>query len=301
MKRALLFAAALCVGLAALAKPGILTKNYPVNHFDAIDASGIYRIDLSKDARCGVTIQAPDFMEPYLNVKVVDGTLHLGMDKLPLNIQRNLNKSSEKIWATVTMPSVRRISLSGAVKLAAYQPFVEPEEFRLQMSGASQADGLAIEAPKAKLEISGAGRCQLPSAVFGDLTLRVSGAGKTDFMDLQAENVDAEYSGAAKVTMKGRIGMMDLETSGAVKAEIKGEGTAARFRVRASGASRVDAEDFPAETILVDLSGSSLCRAHAIVSLRVETSGASTCQYRCKGDTDVRVLSAGRGSSVSKL
>ena len=257
MKKMIIIAAAFIFCIAAVA-PGLFNKNYPVGSFDTIEAGGVYRVDLSKDARCGVTVQAPDYMEPYLNVKVVNGTLHLGMEKLPMDIQRKLNKETEKIWATVTMPSVRRISLSGAAK------------------------------------------CQM-GGTFGKLDLRCSGAAKMDAVRMNVPDVDMELSGASKLTMDGTFLKMDAAASGASKAVVSSETTLVELDVEASGVSRFMMENLPAENVKVDLSGTGFCQVNALKTIRIEASGASTCQYKAGPETDVRILSAGRGSSVSRL
>ena len=299
MKKMIIIAAAFIFCIAAVA-PGLFNKNYPVGSFDTIEAGGVYRIDLSKDARCGVTVQAPDYMEPYLNVKVVNGTLHLGMEKLPMDIQRKLNKETDKIWATVTMPSVRRISLSGAAKLNVFQPFAENGEFRLVMSGASHAEGLSIEAPEARIELSGAAKCQM-GGTFGKLDLRCSGAAKMDAVRMNVPDVDMELSGASKLTMDGTFLKMDAAASGASKAVVSSETTLVELDVEASGVSRFMMENLPAENVKVDLSGTGFCQVNALKTIRIEASGVSTCQYKAGPETDVRILSAGRGSSVSRL
>ena len=300
MKKILLFAAMLFLGVAAAAEPGIITKNYPLPDFDGIEASSVFRVDLSKDSRCGVSVQAPDYMEPYLNVKVVNGTLHLGIEKMPVDIQRKLNKETEKVWATVSMPSVRRISLSGSSKLIAYHPFVEKGEFRLTMSGASHAEGLSVEAPESRIELSGAAKCQF-SGVFGKMVLRCSGASKMDVGQINVPDMDLELSGASKLTMDGIFNKIEAGASGASKAEISSAQTLSDLDVEASGAARLLMENLPAETVRVDLSGTGFCKVHPINTIRIETSGASTCQYKAGPETDVRILSAGRGSSVSRL
>ena len=300
MKRILLVAAGLCLGLAAWAAPTLITKTYPIDDFNAIDVAGVYRVDLSLDSRCSVSIQAPDYMEPYLIVKVSDGTLRMSMEKLPVDIQRRLNKDSDKIWATVRMPSVRRMTLSGACRLACFNPIVETEPFRLTMSGAARAEGLSVEAPEARVDLSGAAKCQMSSGLFPKMTLRLSGAAKMDAGKICAEEMETDVSGASKLSMEGQVKNLQIEVSGASKAELKGEGVL-DLSVQVSGASRVLAENMPAYQVKVDLSGTGFCKVHALSSIRIDASGATTCQYKAGPDTDVRILSAGRGSSISRL
>ncbi len=301
MKKILLLASVLCVTFAAIAGSKLFTKNIDVRSFDSIEASSIYRVDLSRDSRCSVSIQAPDYLEPYMVIKVVDGTLRLSMEKLPRNIERRLNEETEKVWATVTMPSVRKITLSGIARLISTQPFVEKDEFRLTMSGAAQVENLRVDAPSARLDLSGAAKCQLSSCVFDKVDLRASGAARLEADRMDLGDVDAELSGAAKVTFDGQVESLEIEASGAARSEWKSSRILTRLEVESSGASRISAEELPARDVEVELSGTSVCRVNALHSIRIETAGASTCLYKAAPDTDVRILSAGRGSSIRKL
>ena len=122
-----------------------------------------------------------------------------------------------------------------------------------------------------------------------------------DAVRMNVPDVDMELSGASKLTMDGTFLKMDAAASGASKAVVSSETTLVELDVEASGVSRFMMENLPAENVKVDLSGTGFCQVNALKTIRIEASGASTCQYKAGPETDVRILSAGRGSSVSRL
>ena len=111
---------------------------------------------------------------------------------------------------------------------------------------------------------------------------------------------DAEFSGAAKVTLEGFVDeeemtlhgsgavklmstklvadKLTLDLSGASKIEMKGQ--VLKLSIDLSGASHLDLNEMVARDVDVDASGASHVELNVQKSLRVEASGASKITYR---------------------
>ena len=53
------------------------TQEYKVRNFDGLSVSWIYKVELTRASRYSVSVDAPDFIIPYLRVEVRDGVLCL--------------------------------------------------------------------------------------------------------------------------------------------------------------------------------------------------------------------------------
>jgi len=90
------------------------------------------------------------------------------------------------------------------------------------------------------------------------------------------------------------VGMIDLDLSGASKANLKG--SAKNFKMEASGACKVEAEDLLTESASVRVSGASQADVFATLSIDADASGAS--HVNCKGNPKTVRKSDSGGSSI---
>ena len=77
--------------------------------------------------------------------------------------------------------------------------------------------------------------------------------------------------------MEADLGEMDVQLSGASKAQISG--TSTRVSLKASGASQFDSDSAAVESAALDLSGASKAWVGNLQKLQVEASGASKVYY----------------------
>ena len=133
-----------------------------------------------------------------------------------------------------------------------------PDLERLELSGASQAD------------VSGFSSSH-------DLDFTVSGASKINISDITSADVTMEISGASRADGKLTMTNGDFDISGA--SSISLEGSAQDIIVDASGASRVNLDDFEVVNIRIDLSGASSGTINASGLLSCDLSGASHLYY----------------------
>ncbi|MBQ6087621.1 MAG: DUF2807 domain-containing protein [Bacteroidales bacterium] len=280
---------------AGLVGPSI-TKEFNLKDFNGINVSSFYEVTLIKDNRCKVTVECDKDLEKYLKVSVSNGVLHLGLDKIPQSLQR---KDRHILKATVHMPSLTYLKMSGATSLESEGRFEGRERFSLDMSGASKASGLSIYADRADIEMSGASKCKDFAGRFGKVGLSASGAAKLE-LDIDADVWNVGMSGAVKADLKGgHTRSIRMESSGAVNTNLGISSD--NLTYEGSGASKLNAQGAPASRVNVEISGSSKCRVDVLEYLEVEASGASECLYKAPKNATVKTNNPGRLTTVQAI
>ena len=301
MKKILLTTMAVILALLP-AMAGTFTKSYPFKDFTGISASHIFHVEVSPSSTFSVRVDAPDYLEPYINVTVERKQLILSVKALPKAINRRL--SDEKvgaITAVVTLPVLESVSLSGAARLQCDGVFPDlgGRPFRLSLSGATHADGLAVSSDRSEIKLSGASHASLRGS-YGKVGLEASGASKAR-LGVKSPSVDAELSGSARLDLEGEFDRVSIEASGAAQAELESDVTVSSLDIECSGASSVESRRAKALDVNVELSGASKCRVAVVNRIRVEASGASTCYYESGPDNKVDAVSVSRGSTLKRL
>ena len=301
MKKIILAALAAIITLAP-AMAGTLSKSYPLREFTGVSASHIFHVEISPAPTFSVKVEAPDYLEPYINVTVERKQLTFSVKSLPRAIERKL--SDEKpgaVRAFVTMPVLESVSLSGAARLECLGDFPDlgTETFRLSLSGATHADGLSVPAARADIRLSGASHASLRGR-YANVGVEASGASKAKF-GILAPSVRAELSGSARLDLDGEFDVVSIEASGASQAELLSSTTLSSLDIECTGASSVESRKARALDVSVELSGASKCRVSVLKSITVDASGASTCYYEAADDTKVNAVSVSRGASLKKL
>jgi hypothetical protein len=301
MKKILIIALATILATVT-AFAGSFSNTYRLSGFTGIRASSIYHIELSPSSSFSVDIEAPDYMEPYLVVEVVNNQLVLRVKDMPKSISKRLSDERVgSIRAEVRMPRLESVSLSGAAALNAEGDFpaLRDRSFKLDLSGATHAKGLNVSAPSAVISLSGATEATLTGR-FNKVSIDASGASKLK-MDTETPELDAELSGSARADLKGRFTEVSLETSGAARVDIDSDKVLTELEIEGSGAASIDTRNAKAQEVSVELSGAANCKVSALRSFTVEATGASTVAYESATDTRINIVQVARGASLKKL
>lgn len=302
MKRMILFLAVLSASLfSAQAEPenskNLYRQNYDFRDFTALSVSHIFKVDLRFADAWSVEVEVPDYIEPYLDVNCREGKVRIGLHNLPKNIQRRLNDENGQLNASVTMPKILSLNMSGATALIAQgtPALADGESLRIVLSGAS------------KLE-------SLQAASRGQLTLNMSGASKAE-IEADFRSFDIDMSGASKLQLTGNADGLEIDCSGASKANLSGGFDKAEVGVsgssdvtvhkdirllelEVSGASKFEVKGKTAIAD-VELSGASKARLEVTGEMTYELSGVSTLRVR---DMDAKIRGeAARGSKIEYL
>lgn len=272
------------------------TQTFEVEHFDGLDVSWMYRVELVQATQQKVEVEAPDFLMPYLKVKVRKNTLVLSVSELPRDIRKKVEKGNYRVQATVAVKELSRVDLSGASRMTADGTF-RANSFSLQMSGASSLKRLAVSADKMRIQCSGASNFQMSGPVK-EMDIDLSGASKGEVVS-NTEKMDADLSGSAKLTLTGRQELVRMDVSAA--GHMKMNGSVGAIRLVGSGAAKINMEDCPASEANVDLSGASSLQIHVLDKFGISLSGASRCQYKAGDQLQIVKTDVSTGASLKKL
>ena len=274
------------------------TREYKVRDFDGLDISWAYKVELTRSNRYSVSIDAPEFIIPYLRVEVRGGVLCLEMRDLPRDIQRKINNGRNEVRASVSMPELVSLKMSGAASIDVKDEFLHKNSnFTLRLSGATSARGLSLKATDADLECSGAAKFDLKGD-FDRVDLVMSGAANGQLV-ASPKIAEMQLSGSAKLDWDGKAGKVGVTASGAAGLQFKGSAT--ELRVNGSGAARINAALAPARTVSVHLSGAAKCDADVRESLEANLSGAAACRYHATDAVRVSTHSVSRGASLTRF
>ena len=137
-------------------------REYNVRNFDGLDISWIYKVELTRSNRYSVSVDAPEFILPYLRIEVRGDVLCLEVRDMPREIRRKMESGRNEVRAAVSMPELMTLRMSGAASLSTRDEFLHKNnEFTLRLSGASSARGLSVRATEADIECSGASKANI--------------------------------------------------------------------------------------------------------------------------------------------
>lgn len=273
------------------------TQEYKVRNFDGLDISWLYKVELVRANRYSVSIDAPDFVIPYLRVDVRDGILCLEVRDMPRDIRRKIENGHNEVRAAISMPELLSLRMSGAASLSTKDEFLHRNNaFTLRLSGASSARGLSVRATEADIECSGAAKFDLKGD-FDRVDLELSGAVNGQ-LEASPKVAELEMSGSAKLRWDGKAGKVGVLASGA--AGLQFEGAATELRVTGSGAAKVNAALAPTRSAGVVLSGAAKCDVDVRESLEANLSGAASCRYHGTDALRVTTHAVSRGASLTR-
>ena len=276
------------------------SREYQLRGFDGLNIGWTYKVELNCASRYGVTVEAPDFIFPYLKVEVRNGILVLDTKELPRDIRRKIEALSRsgEIRAIVSMPELTTLSMSGASQLTTQDEFRHRNDhFSMRLSGATNVRGLSVKAVEAVIECSGAAKFNI-TGEFDRVDLELSGAANGT-LAASPKMAQLELSGAVKLFWKGNLGKTEIQAAGAVSAEI--EGAVNELKLDGSGAAKVNTAKAPSRNADIRLSGAAKCEIDVRESLNVSLSGATTCRYHASDRLRISTQSISRGSSLTRF
>jgi hypothetical protein len=222
-------------------------KEFALEGFTEVSISSALEYEITQSPQYSIRATGDDRLIERLKMDLSGQTLKIGLGWLG-----SIHCPDGHIKVMVTMPELRKLTASGAVKGTA-RGFKSDKDFALDLSGAGQAE-IGIEAAKAMVSISGAGRvngelkaqnagfalsgagrCQL-TGTGGDTRLELSGAGRIDLSQFQMKNADVRLSGAGRVRIN-LDGTLNAQLSGASLLEYTGNVVLGQKSV--TGASRM--------------------------------------------------------------
>ena len=237
-----------CVGHGEAGSGNLVTEEFEFSDFTRVEVGGAFEVEIVQADSYRVSVTADDNLFEYIKVSKQGETLKIGLKLLPL---RPLFTT---LRAEISMPQIYDLDLSGATK-GTVSGFSSTEnldtelsgasslnlvemsagDVEFELSGASRASGDITASGDARLNLSGASSVQLQGSA-SDLVIDASGASRVELDNFPVDNADVKLSGAsgATVNLDGRL---DANLSGASKLSYIGEPTMGD--VRTSGGSSV--------------------------------------------------------------
>ena len=208
-------------GAAAMGVSGngtVVEETRDVPGFERIDLTGVGTLVLRVGSRESLRVRTDENLMRHIETEVVGNRLRLRPE--PGVTIRNVTE----LTYTVTVTSLRAVTLSGAAEVRNEGRSIGADSFELRISGNGEAD-LSLEAGDLGLSISGAGEVRLRgSAERGDI--EISGSGTVEARQLSLRRADVRVSGAGDV---------ELSVTERLDVRVTGAGT-----VRYYGSPRVD-------------------------------------------------------------
>jgi hypothetical protein len=202
----------------------IVKESREVRSFDAIEASGAFRIYLSQGNNESLVIEADDNLMQYIETSVRGGKLYLDT--------RGVGLRSATLRAHITVVDIENIKASGAVKITGETP-IEFKRLKIGASGAADID-MEVYGDNMELKVSGAGKTYLTGEV-DKMSINLSGASKLSAETLYTKFMDIEISGAGSANVNVDE-VLDAKISGAGNVRYIGE---PKVRSKVSGAGNV--------------------------------------------------------------
>jgi len=222
------------------------TRDFDLTGFTGVQAAAAFVVQVDRADAYKVQVTADDNLWEVLDISVSAGTLHL-QTQSGTSI-RNVVKLS----AVVTMPSLRKLNLSGAS--------------RANVAGFSSGDNLSVE-------VTGASNLAFNNVKFGATDFDVSGAGKVTG---SATMTDAKFgaSGAGVITLIGAGKSAAIEASGGSQVNLSGfEVQTASVNLSGGSQARVNTKAISS----ADLSGGAILRYTGSPTINnVQTSGGAS-------------------------
>jgi len=200
------------------------TEEYIFSDFNKVEISSAFKFEISKSSSYSVSVTADDNIIEKVRVTKEGDILKIGL-------QPFIRLGSVTLRANVVMPQLHGLDVSGASR-GTVSEFSSIEDINIKVSGASRVTG-DITGGDAEFDISGASSIQLEGSAT-NIVADVSGASSFDLSSFKVNNANIDISGASTGTVN-LSGRLDADLSGASKLSYIGEPTMGN--VNTSGAS----------------------------------------------------------------
>jgi hypothetical protein len=208
----------ICAALAgvAAAQEGVTRKTVNVSGFNAIDASGVANVFLTRGDQEKVEVEMNEKYRQYAKVTVVDRVLKINLDLKDRDGKRDYDDLKFRVYVTYT--SMKELKGSGATNFTTRNKLVTPS-LEVDVSGANNSE-LEVETGELSIDASGAANIKLTGKA-DELEIDVSGACNIKAYELNAGRVDAEVSGVSNVDVTAQK-KLDVKASGLSHVNYKG-------------------------------------------------------------------------------
>lgn len=185
----------------------IVTQDRVATNFYKVETSGSTDVFITQGTNFSVQVKGYENILPYLETKVIDGTLQIGF-------KSNSNVSNDNTEVHVIMPALNSVKTSGSGNVYTKGAFLGMDFFSVTTSGSGN---VSIEKGKAinyKVVTSGSGDVRSMGFESNQATVDISGSG----------DVELTVTGKLMANIKGS-GNIYYKGDAAVELKVSGSGT----------------------------------------------------------------------------
>lgn len=175
-----------------------------VSEFKAVKVGGVFKVEITAQKDFDVQIEADDNLLQYINTEIDGETLELSTSKKI--------SSRNPIIVRIGAPDIENLEVSGASSV--FVNNLNNDSLKVDLSGASNVKTEGVT-KNLKIELSGASRFDAEKLQAENVSVEASGASKADVF--ASMKLDADLSGASKVTYSGNPKDLVKNASGASK------------------------------------------------------------------------------------
>ncbi len=196
------------------------TATPAVTSFNAIDIDLSIKANITVQAGAQPSVQLNGYKNllDHIKTTIKDNTLYITSDLDDIWIV-----SGDDVVATIILPSLTSLSLSGAPDADIHGNITGPE-FNLDISGSSKVIIDNINVDTFTSDASGVANITVKGGAVKKATYDLSGAGSIDAFPLQSEETEASISGTGKSELTA-LKKLDASISGAGSIKYKGHPT----------------------------------------------------------------------------
>lgn len=180
-----------------------------IEEFERLDVSGAFDVRVTLGEEPSLKISGDDNLLKYVKVR------NKG-DRLVISTRKNINPR-EDMRITITNPSLRRLSVSGANSVKMRN--IDTEEFQADISGACSVD-LSGDSERFRVDMSGASNLDAERLITKKVRIDCSGACNAEVY--ASESIQADVSGVCSIKYSGNPVKTDLDASGVSSIESTG-------------------------------------------------------------------------------
>jgi len=216
-----------CIGGTVTGSGNLKTETFNFTDFTKVEAESGFQVELTKSSTFSVEITADNNVLEYIEVDKSGDTLRI-------RPKRNRIYRSATLRANITMPDLRSLDLSGATR-GTVSGFSSTENLDIDVSGASSVELTDVSTGDVKFDISGASKVT-GDITAGDADFDISGA-STLQLEGSAKDIIVEAGGASRVKLSGfTVNNANINLSGASSGTVNLDG---RLDADLSGASKL--------------------------------------------------------------
>lgn len=186
----------------------VITKEFDISAVNTVEIESIGTLHLTQGDTPSLTIEAEDTYMDDFEVKVIG-------DRLEIKVENQWFNSwlpTEPIHYYLTLPTVEKITLAGAIRLEA--DTLDLSDLELICNGANNVELGTVTADDVTLEVAGAANMNIETLTASGLDVNIAGISSVNVEELQAETLDLHISGTGNMTVAGEVQTQTITIEG---------------------------------------------------------------------------------------